>query len=75
MRCRMCGCTDYDACFDPGLGITCSWYDDDLCTFCVAIAIDRQLPPEPPALVTIYSDAQAADCLHANNSHARRILN
>jgi hypothetical protein len=33
-RCRQCGCSDYDACFDPATGAGCYWVDEDLCSVC-----------------------------------------
>lgn len=43
MKCRICGCTDNNACLDPDLGITCGWAEPDLCTFCAAaIASDDE---------------------------------
>jgi len=34
IRCRVCGCTENDAC--PA---GCSWYDLDLCTVCRAVVV------------------------------------
>lgn len=31
--CRVCGCREYDACFDPLLG-PCWWVEEDLCSRC-----------------------------------------
>lgn len=33
LQCRVCGCTQYNACVD-GIGEMCSWAQRDLCTFC-----------------------------------------
>lgn len=32
--CRVCGCTEDDACIGEN-GVTCGWAEDDLCTACV----------------------------------------
>lgn len=42
-RCRLCGCTDYEAC--PG---GCSWVEDDLCSACVET--ERLLDASPDML-------------------------
>ena len=34
-RCRFCGCTEDNACFDMETGMTCQWATFDVCTFCV----------------------------------------
>ncbi len=33
VRCRVCGCTEEDACSPP-----CGWAEDDLCTTCATAA-------------------------------------
>jgi hypothetical protein len=33
-RCRVCGCTEVDACHPP-----CSWAEEDLCTTCADAAL------------------------------------
>lgn len=33
-KCRVCGCDDYQACYDPRLGGGCAWVEDDLCSVC-----------------------------------------
>lgn len=33
-RCRECGCTDYNACFDERRGEPCHWVEADLCSNC-----------------------------------------
>lgn len=33
-ECRVCGCSDFDACFDPETGAGCYWVDEDLCSVC-----------------------------------------
>jgi ParB/RepB/Spo0J family partition protein len=33
-KCRKCGCTDSNACEDPGDGLPCSWVEPDLCSAC-----------------------------------------
>jgi hypothetical protein len=33
--CRICGCTEHNACVDEKDGHTCDWSEDDLCSFCV----------------------------------------
>lgn len=35
--CRVCGCTDLDACFDPATDLSCSWTEEDLCSVCAAL--------------------------------------
>lgn len=32
--CRVCGCTEADACYDPETETMCSWVDADLCSWC-----------------------------------------
>lgn len=36
-ECRVCGCTDNDACAPVGgrNGLACSWVADDICSACV----------------------------------------
>jgi hypothetical protein len=34
-RCRVCGCTNSDACWDYEAGTPCSWVEADLCSACV----------------------------------------
>jgi len=34
-RCRVCGCTDMNACWDPKVNHPCYWVEDDLCSACV----------------------------------------
>ena len=34
-RCRSCGCTDDNACWDPKAGHPCYWVEADLCSACV----------------------------------------
>ena len=36
-RCRVCGCTDYDACIEPD-GFPCCWVGNDLCSNCAFFA-------------------------------------
>lgn len=33
MACKVCGCSDFDACVDED-GQPCYWVDDDLCSAC-----------------------------------------
>ena len=44
-RCRKCGCTNHQACIHPGLDITCSWAEKDLCTGCSADAVPGWIHP------------------------------
>ena len=32
--CRVCGCTDGDACVDGETGVPCHWVEQDLCSSC-----------------------------------------
>lgn len=32
--CRVCGCTQSNACVNLRTGLTCSWYSEDLCSAC-----------------------------------------
>lgn len=34
--CRVCGCTEFDACWDEKAGTPCYWVAADLCSACVA---------------------------------------
>ena len=36
--CRVCGCTEYNACVDDNGENPCHWVEDDLCSACVPIA-------------------------------------
>lgn len=36
MKCRVCGCTDNQACHHPNLG-NCWWVEEDLCSHCAMI--------------------------------------
>ena len=36
-RCRVCGCTDYNACIEPD-GFPCCWVGNDLCSNCAFFA-------------------------------------
>jgi hypothetical protein len=33
--CRVCGCWEYNACWDDEIG-ACWWVEDDLCSHCVS---------------------------------------
>ncbi|MFN3371023.1 MAG: hypothetical protein ACK4Z0_05800 [Sphingomonadaceae bacterium] len=33
-RCRLCGCTDEEPCFDWDTGEACAWVAEDLCDGC-----------------------------------------
>lgn len=35
--CRVCGCTDDNACLDGGTGPACHWVEEDLCSACVVM--------------------------------------
>ena len=35
--CRVCGCTDFDACIEPD-GFPCCWVERDLCSACAFFA-------------------------------------
>ena len=37
-QCRVCGCTDFDACIDAG-GEPCGWAEPDLCTGCAPLVV------------------------------------
>jgi hypothetical protein len=32
--CRVCGCTNTNACVNPKTGIACHWVAQDLCSMC-----------------------------------------
>lgn len=32
--CRVCGCTEWNACWDEEAGRPCSWAEADLCSAC-----------------------------------------
>lgn len=36
-ECRICGCTDDNACVDMETYTTCFWVEDDLCSSCVEL--------------------------------------
>lgn len=33
-KCRACGCSEFDACYDERLGGGCAWVEPDLCSNC-----------------------------------------
>ena len=35
--CRVCGCWEYDSCWDEDQGVACSWVEPDLCSRCVLL--------------------------------------
>ena len=39
--CRICGCTDDNACVDEETGETCTWVEDDLCSNCEPMAVKK----------------------------------
>ena len=39
--CRICGCTDYNACLDKETGVACHWVEDDLCSNCEHMAVKK----------------------------------
>ncbi len=34
VECRVCGCTEFDACITEGM-VPCHWVEPDLCSACV----------------------------------------
>jgi len=38
--CRVCGCTNQHACWDPVTERPCHWVEPDLCSVCAAIAAE-----------------------------------
>ena len=36
--CRICGCTDWNACIEPD-GFPCCWVEDNLCSSCAFFAL------------------------------------
>jgi hypothetical protein len=50
-QCRVCGCTDEDACVDLA-GQSCHWVEADLCSACVGEV-------ESAPLVEIYTEGEA----------------
>lgn len=53
-KCRECGCTDDNACVDEETGETCTWAEDDLCSFCK----DRMTAAENPEPEVIEEPAE-----------------
>lgn len=48
--CRVCGYTDERACVSPdgeGGTVTCSWYNDELCSFCYEEYDEAPEKPSP----------------------------
>lgn len=39
--CRICGCSDMDACVDEETGEPCHWVEDDLCSKCEYMAVKK----------------------------------
>lgn len=61
--CRICGCTDYTPCIDPG-GEPCCWVEDDLCSQCapeseVEVTLCH-VPRDPEARQALEDLVQAA---------------
>lgn len=44
-RCRLCGCTQDEACEVPQTGEPCSWVKPDLCSACVPAPTTTQRTP------------------------------
>lgn len=43
-RCRICGCSEFDACVDA-LGMPCRWVEEDLCSSCaVGASLISRIP-------------------------------
>ncbi len=75
MRCRICGCTEDNACVDP-CGQTCYWAGPGLCSFCAEMAVQaesalmRGLSDDDPQ-VQIYTDAEANEYLRTPRCRRR----
>ena len=39
MRCRVCGCSEFNACWDEVLDQPCHWVEVDLCSVCARLAV------------------------------------
>ena len=37
-KCRICGCTNFNACVEVGTGLPCYWIQEDLCSACASPA-------------------------------------
>lgn len=57
--CRICGCTDEDACFDEATERPCSWVgpECDVCSRCARLTQHPEQQPEQR--VEIFSEHQA----------------
>lgn len=38
--CRICGCTDHNACYNPKVGV-CFWVSEDECSHCHAMGVEN----------------------------------
>ena len=41
-QCRVCGCTQNEACYDEIADASCHWVSDDLCSACSPITLSGQ---------------------------------
>lgn len=42
MKCRICGCTDLNACWDALVDEPCHWAEEDLCSVCARVVMTRK---------------------------------
>ena len=48
-RCRVCGCSERNACVNTVTGLTCSWVQYDLCSACAPAPKQTRLLPKEAA--------------------------
>lgn len=51
-RCRICGCTDRQPCFDPARGLACYWWEPTLCSTCGPL--EAMPPPQLQAMLSLW---------------------
>jgi len=90
-KCRVCGCTENNACVSPYSG-ACYWVEDDLCSACCIVTLSHEYVNSLSVLVTWFRDMitkrnigtsglTAAYCdellvaLHPSNNNASDIVN
>lgn len=68
--CRMCGCTDHEACYDEERG-ACHWHEAELCSHCAeTVGVLRAAVEEPIDADEVREDVKVELGLH----HAGQLL-
>ena len=66
--CRVCGCDDAHACYDPALGGGCAWVEPDLCSACARRANGAR---EYPAVAPLSARLAAAAYVRVRTARRR----